>query len=75
MFVCGYWRLVHVCVWIQEVCSCLLVDAEGLLVDTGGVFMFVCRYWRLVHACELIQEVCSCPLVDTGGLFLSVGGC
>ena len=32
--VSGYWRFVHVCEWIQEVCSCPLVD-------TGGVFMSV----------------------------------
>ena len=29
-------------------CSCLLMDAEGLLVDTGGVFMLVSVYRRCV---------------------------
>ena len=44
MFVSGYWTFVHVCEWILDVCSCLLVD-------TGGLFMLVGGYWRFVHVC------------------------
>ena len=51
------------------------MDAEGLLVDTGGVFMLMSGHWRCVHVCLVIQVECSCLLVDTGGLSMSVSGC